>query len=121
MRKRSTISTILVAQFLVTVVLAAGLLTQGQLIAGSAFIGGLICVIPNLYLARRLTAKRTADPNELTRIIYTAEFGKLVITAALFAGVFATQEWIQPVALLVGFALAQLTHWVIPAIIANFK
>ena len=121
MRKRSAISTILIAQFSVTVLLALGLLTQGNNSAGSALIGGLICVIPNLYLARRLTARRTADPNELTRIIYTAEFGKLVITAALFAGVFATQEWIQPIALLVGFGLAQLTHWVTPAVIANLK
>ena len=119
MRKRSAISTILVAQFLVTVVLAGVLLTQDQLIAGSAFIGGMICVIPNLYLASRLTVKRTADPNYLARIIYTAEFGKLIITAALFAGVFATQEWIQPVALLVGFVIAQLTHWITPVIIAK--
>ena len=121
MRKQSAISTILIAQFLVTLTLAVGLLTQGQQIAGSALVGGMICVIPNLYLARRLTAKRTADPNELTRIIYTAEFGKLFITAALFAGVFATQEWIQPIALLAGFGLAQLTHWVVPAVIANLK
>ena len=121
MRKQSAISTILIAQFLVTLTLAVGLLPQGQQIAGSALVGGLICVIPNLYLARRITAKRTADPNELTRIIYTAEFGKLFITAALFAGVFATQEWIQPIALLAGFGLAQLTHWVVPAVIANLK
>ncbi|MEM8844893.1 MAG: ATP synthase subunit I [Pseudomonadota bacterium] len=121
MRKRSAISTILIAQFIVTVVLSAGLLIQGRDLAASAFIGGMICVIPNVYLARRLTARRTADPNELTRIIYTAEFGKIIITAALFAGVFATQEWIQPIALLVGFGLVQLTHWLTPVVVANLK
>ena len=121
MRKKSAISTILIAQFLVTLILAIGLLTQGQQTAGSALIGGLICVMPNVYLARKITAKRTADPSELTRTIYAAEFGKLFFTAALFAGVFATQEWIQPIALLAGFGLAQLTHWVTPAVIANLK
>lgn len=99
-------------------VIAIGLLYQGQLIALSALLGGFICVIPNFYLARKLTAKRSADANKLKDNMYTAEIGKIVITAALFAGVFATQEWIHPVALLAGFGLAHLTHWVTPVVMS---
>lgn len=95
-------------------VIAICLLYQGRLVALSALLGGFICVIPNFYLARKLTSKRTADANQLKNNMYTAEIGKIVITAALFAGVFATQEWIHPVALLAGFGLAQLTHWLTP-------
>ena len=74
-----------------------------------------------MYLARKLTARRTADVSELKNNLYTAEFGKILITIALFAGVFATQEWIHPVALLAGFGFAQLTHWLTPVVVSVFN
>jgi len=74
-----------------------------------------------MYLARKLTARRTADVSELKNNLYTAEFGKILITIALFAGVFATQEWIHPLALLAGFGLAQLTHWLTPVVVSVFN
>lgn len=80
----------------------------------SALIGGLICLLPSVYSAYKLTAKRTADLGVLTRTIFSAELGKIVITATLFTLVFATQKWIQPVALFSGFVLAQLAHWIMP-------
>ena len=92
-----------------------------MLLAVSALLGGLICIAPNLYLAAKLTAKRSADPGQLTNTLYMAEAGKLVITAALFALVFATQEWVHPVALLAGFGIAQLTHWLTPVVMPGFK
>ena len=98
--------------------LAICLLYQGKLIALSALLGGFICVIPNSYLAYKLTGRRTADANQLKNTMYTAEMGKIIITFALFAGTFATQEWIQPVALLAGFGLAQLTHWLTPVAVS---
>lgn len=104
----------MLAQIASTCVVTLVFWTQGESFAISALIGGLICLIPNLYSARKLTAKRTADLAELTRTIFSAELGKIVITATLFTLVFATQEWIQPVALLSGFILAQLTHWIMP-------
>ncbi len=102
-------------------VLAVCLIFLGKLVALSALLGGFICVIPNFYLARKLTGKHTADGNQLKNNIYSAEVGKIVITAALFAGVFATQEWIRPVALLAGFGLTQLTHWLTPVVMSGFN
>ncbi len=100
---------------------AACLTFQDNLTSLSVLLGGFICIIPNLYLARKISAKRTTDIGELTSNLYAAEFGKILITAALFAGVFATQEWIQPVALLVGYGIAQLTHWITPMVIPRIK
>lgn len=71
-----------------------------------------------MYLAHKLSAKRTADVNVLKNNLYVAEFGKILITIALFAGVFATQEWIHPLALLAGFGLTQLTHWLTPVVMS---
>lgn len=119
--QRSVVGTILIAQVLVTCAFAACLVIVGKQAALSALIGGFICVIPNMYLARKLTARRTADVSELKNNLYTAEFGKILITIALFAGVFATQEWIHPVALLAGFGLAQLTHWLTPVVVSVFN
>jgi len=119
--QRSVVGTILIAQVLVTCAFAACLTIAGKQEALSALIGGFICVIPNMYLARKLTARRTADVSELKNNLYTAEFGKILITIALFAGVFATQEWIHPLALLAGFGLAQLTHWLTPVVVSVFN
>jgi len=85
----------------------------------SVLLGGLICLIPNLYLARKLTAHRSADANKLMSTMYAAEFGKIFITMALFAVVFITQKWVQPLILLVGFGIAQLVHWLVPLLESN--
>ena len=117
--KWSPIGYILAAQILVTGLLAVGLIVVSKNTATSALLGGWICIIPNIYLARRLTAKRCADPNKLTTTFYTAELGKIIITATLFAAAFATQKWIQPVALMGGYGVAQLTHWITPIWLNN--
>ena len=117
--KQSLVASILIAQVVMSCVLALCLLYQGKLVALSVLLGGFICVIPNFYLARKLVGKRTADINQLKNNIYAAEFGKIIITIALFAGVFATQNWIHPVALLAGFGFAQLTHWITPMVITR--
>ena len=117
--KWSPIGSILAAQIVVTGLLAVGLLVVSKNIASSVLLGGWICIIPNIYLARRLTAKRSADPNKLTTTFYTAELGKIVITATLFAAAFATQKWIQPVALMGGYGVAQLTHWITPMLLTT--
>jgi ATP synthase protein I len=119
--QRSVVGTILIAQVIVTCAFAVCLIVMGKEASLSALIGGFICVIPNIYLARKLTSKRSADVSVLKNNLYAAEFGKILITFALFAGVFATQEWIHPVALLAGFGLAQLTHWLTPVVISVFN
>ena len=102
------------AQAVTTCMLAIAFLNLGVIVALSVLLGGLICLMPNLYMARKLTSHRTADPSKLMSTFYAAEFGKIFITMALFAVVFITQHWVQPLALLVGFGLAQVAQWVAP-------
>lgn len=120
-RRWSEVGTILLAQVLVSCTVSVCLTLVGKQVAFSALIGGFICIIPNLYLAYKLTAKRSADVDVLKNNFYAAEFGKIIITIALFAAVFATQEWIHPVALLAGFGIAQLTHWLTPVVMSVFN
>lgn len=112
---------VLVAQGGITSALALVLLSQGVALALSALFGGLICVLPNIYMAYKLTAKRTADPSQLMSAFYTAELGKIFITMALFVVVFTTLKWIQPLALLVGFSLAQIVQWLVPLLMPNSR
>lgn len=108
------IGKILLAQLIVIIFTSAVLLVFGAEIAIAAMVGGLVCLVPNTYFACMLTVKRTADPNKLVSRLYTAEIGKIIITVAMFAVVFITQEWVHPGVLMGGYALAQLTHWLTP-------
>jgi len=117
--KNTLINRVLAAQAVTTCITALAFLSQGAIDALSVLLGGLICLIPNLYLARKLTAHRSADANKLMSTMYAAEFGKIFITMALFAVVFITQKWVQPLILLVGFGIAQLVHWLVPLLESN--
>ena len=117
--KNTLINRVLAAQAVTTCITALAFLSQGAIDALSVLLAGLICLIPNLYLARKLTAHRSADANKLMSTMYAAEFGKIFITMALFAVVFITQKWVQPLILLVGFGIAQLVHWLVPLLESN--
>ena len=119
--KWSLIDKIILAQVLAGGVFSVCLACVNMLLAVSALLGSLICIVSNLYLAVRLTAERSADPGQLVNTLYMAEAGKLIITAALFAAVFATQEWVHPVALMAGFGVAQLTHWLTPVVVPGLN
>lgn len=112
--KNTLINRVLMAQAATACILTLAFLSQGVTVALSALVGGLICLMPNIYLAHKLTAHRTADASKLMRTFYAAEFGKIFITMALFAMVFITQQWVQPLVLLVGFGSAQVAQWVVP-------
>lgn len=81
----------------------------GPVAGYSALLGSLTCAIPNAFLALRLAAPRW-DPGakELVRAAYIGEFGKLAITVAMFASVFALVRPLAVAALFAGFIAAQL-------------
>lgn len=114
---RSTTGLILVSQLAVTCLASLSLLGSGNEAAKSVLLGGLICILPNAYLAFKLNSKKhAANPNKFVSTLFAAEAGKIVLTGALFAIVFATQKWILPLVLMGGFVLAQITHWLVPVI-----
>ena len=76
----------------------------GRISGFSALLGGLICLIPNAYLALRLTLPRSdRGASGLVQAAYIGELGKIVLTVLLFGVVFSLVRPIDPVALFTGF------------------
>lgn len=105
-----TIPRVLIGQFLVGVVLAAVLWgVFGKVHGYSAFLGSLICVIPNAFLALRLVVPRR-DPGAqaLVNAAWIGEIGKLALTVLLFSLVFTLVRPLNAAALFAGFIVSQL-------------
>ncbi len=104
------VAKVLLAQLGMTVVLAMLFWgTDGRVTGYSALLGGLICVIPNAFLALRLAVPRR-DPGAgaLVRAAYIGELGKLALTALMFGAVFMLVRPLAAGALFAGFIAAQL-------------
>ena len=105
-----TIPRVLMWQFVVGVVLAAGLWGVIGSVAGySALLGSLICVIPNAFLALRLMVPRR-DPGApaLMQAAWMGEIGKLALTVLFFTLVFTLIRPLSAAALFAGFIASQL-------------
>jgi ATP synthase protein I len=104
------VAKVLLAQLGMTVVLAMLFWgTDGRVTGYSALLGGLICVIPNAFLALRLAVPRR-DPGAgaLVRAAYIGELGKLALTVLMFGAVFMLVRPLAATALFAGFIAAQL-------------
>lgn len=87
--------------------------------AVSLFLGGMICVSANLWLA--LVAFRPAlgeAPNKMLTAFYVGELGKFVITALLFMMAFKQVEFLKAPAYaalaILAYVIAQMMVWVYP-------
>lgn len=87
--------------------------------AASLFLGGMICVAANLWLA--LVAFRPAlgeAPNKMLAAFYVGELGKFVITALLFLVAFKQVEFLKAPAYaalaIMAYVIAQLMVWAYP-------
>jgi len=85
------------------------LIWLGPVAAVSALLGGAIAVVPNAFLAARLLAPGAGrDARSMLRAAWIGEIGKLVLTALLFAVVFASVRPLAAGAVFGGFIAAQL-------------
>jgi ATP synthase protein I len=105
----SAVSRILLAQLGVGGLLAVAGWSFADATAGySALLGGLICVVPNAFLALRMvTGTMGGDPRRALNATYIGAVGKLILTAALFAAVFVLVRPLRPGWLFAGFVAAQ--------------
>ncbi len=104
---------VLLWQLMVSLGLALLFLFAGAVEAYSALLGGLICVIPNAYLAGRLLMKSgSGDSRVFLRAAFTGEALKLLLTAALFALVFSTIKPLNVLVLFAGFIAAIMVQWI---------
>ncbi len=104
------VARVLLAQLGLTVVLAMLFWgTDGRISGYSALLGGMICVIPNAFLALRLAVPRR-DPGAgaLVHAAYIGELGKLALTVLMFSMVFTLVRPLAAGALFAGFIAAQL-------------
>ncbi len=86
--------------------------------AWSALAGGLIATLGNaFFMIRVFVPYRAQEPARLLGAFYGAELQKLVLIAALFAGVLFWLHPLSPMALFGTFLLVQL----VPAAVAAFS
>lgn len=114
-RQATIVKRILIAQLVVTIALPIGFAGWSIAAAYSALLGGVICLLPNAYFARRMfrhTGARAA--RQIVRSFYAAETGKLVFTAILFGVSFAAVKGLVAPALFLGFIAVQIVSWLVP-------
>ena len=105
----------LVIEGAVLVFVSLGFLMRSQVAGYSAFLGGLIFLLPHGYFALRAfryTGARSA--RKIVSSFYQGEAVKLILCAILFTMVF---KWIQPLdiaALFLTFAIMLVSNWLTP-------
>jgi ATP synthase protein I len=100
----------LLAQACVSLALAAvSWAWQGEVAGMSAFLGGMVAVVPNAFLAARLLKpSRDQSARAMMGAAWFGEIGKLLLTALLFGVIFGFMRPISPLAVFAGFIAAQL-------------
>lgn len=101
-------------QAAVVVVIALCWSVEGFFGVSSSLLGGLACVLPSLYFARRFFATTSArEPKKIIKYFYLGEITKLVFTILLVLLIIL----FIPVAIapfITGFVGAQLGFWLAP-------
>ena len=115
---RREIGEIFVVQLFLMLFVASFCLFKGVVAAYSAISGGLICLIPGLIAAMRMTMKIGQDNDGLATVVM-GELGKLVLTIALFLVAFAFIEPLDAMSFFGTFVTLQLAYIAAPLHRAN--
>ena len=109
---------LLLIQILITISVAGvWWLTQGNLAAKSAALGGLVHVLPSWLFAHKLFRYAGAQQaKQILKSLYLGEAIKLILTLVLFAMVFIYIK-IDAVAFFLTFLLIQTVFWIAPLMI----
>lgn len=87
--------------------------------AGSALLGGLVCIIPNAFFASKLFKYQGARAaKQIVNSFYKGEALKIFLSIFLFTAVFVLCR-ITPLAFFASYILVLMTHWFAPWIIVN--
>ena len=112
----------IVAQLLLVVLISPIIwLVRNKFAASSFIVGGVICVLPNIYLYRRVFAHFGAQAaKKIVRAFYWGEAIKLVLTGCLFAFAILI-PWMKAMWLFLGYIAAQCGFWVAPIGLALWR
>ena len=117
---RNGIKRLLIGQLVLTgfmTLVFAG--AQGVQSAYSAVLGGVVCILPNLYFALKLFRYDGAQAaGNIIKAFYKGEAAKLLITIALFALIFKFIP-IEALAFFVTFIVVQFLFWIAPWLFVN--
>jgi ATP synthase protein I len=107
-------------QFGVTLALAMlCTLAFGLNAGGSVILGGLVCIIPNMYFAIKLFRHQGARAiKQIVNGFYVGEALKIMLTMILFTVVLVLFR-ITPLAFFGSYFTILMTHWFAPWIIGN--
>lgn len=106
---------LLFVQFCAALVVAVfEFLFSGDQAAWSALIGGLVCILPNIYFAYRLFQYQGARlAKKILQGFYRGEAVKLILTGILFALVWNYLK-VSPLPFMLAFIAAQMVFWIAP-------
>jgi ATP synthase protein I len=93
-----------------TAVFLGGLVGFGWQVAKAAGLGGMVALLPNAYLAMKISCSQGKSPEQIVRSLYWGEVGKLALTAGLFFLVLRLPE-IRFIPLFVGFIAGLSALW----------
>lgn len=104
-------------QLIGTLVAASAFLLLDLISAYSVLLGGLVCVIPNAFMAQRFVSALSLERGKVFRRLMAGEAGKLLLTAGLFVLVFMLVEPLHMLLFFVALAVAQLFTWLAPVLL----
>lgn len=100
-------------QMLVAFASALGFGAAIDWIAGkSALIGGLIAVVPGAFYAWRVVRSTSRSAGRMLAAHVVAEFGKLALTALMFAAVFIGLKEVSVIPLFATYITTLMVYWV---------
>jgi len=76
----------------------------------SAALGGAAAFFPNVYFAFKVRSKEGQQVKKIVRSFYTAEAGKLILTAALFVMIFQVPG-LKILPLMLSYLMALSVFW----------
>lgn len=110
-RRSSTVVKILKYQFLTVMVITTCFMVEGGWQQGlSPALGGVAAFIPNVYFALRIYRATGQEARKVINSFYAGEFGKLLLTVALFMIIFQIPN-IKILPLLAGYIAALSVFW----------
>lgn len=111
---------LLLFQFGVAMLISiVALLKNDTQAAFSAIIGGLVCVMPNIFFVRKIFKYNGARAaKQIVNGFYKGEALKLIMSIALFVLVFNVLQ-INPLVFFATYIAAQMVFWFAPLIIVN--
>ena len=104
-------------QLIGTLVAALAFLFLDHVSAYSVLLGGLVCVIPNAFMAQRFVSAFSLDRGKVFGRLIAGEAGKLLLTAGLFVLVFTMVEPLQTLLFFGALIVVQLLSWAAPVLL----